>query len=130
MGSAFMEKYRSAGVDSGEAVIGEVAGRVVIIIDDLISSGTTLARAAENCRARGAKKIYAAASHGVFSSKTSQALSNPALEKVIITDTIPPSRLDEDLVRNKLVVLDAAKLFAEAIRRIHSGGSIVELLET
>jgi ribose-phosphate pyrophosphokinase len=127
---AFMEKYRSEGVVSGEAVIGDVSGKMAIIIDDLISSGTTLARAAENCRARGATKIYAAASHGVFSGKASQALSNSALEKVVITDTIPPFRLDPELARNRLVVLDAARLFAEAIRRIHSGGSIVELLAT
>jgi len=127
---AFMEKYRSEGVVSGEAVVGDVSGKMVIIIDDLISSGTTLARAAESCRARGATKIYAAASHGVFSGKASQTLSNSALEKVVITDTIPPFRLDPDLARNRLVVLDAARLFAEAIRRIHSGGSIVELLAT
>jgi ribose-phosphate pyrophosphokinase len=127
--SAFMEKYRSEGVVSGEAVVGDVSGKTAIIIDDLISSGTTLARAAESCRARGATKIYAAASHGVFSSKASQVLSNPALEKVVITNTIPPFRLDPDLTRNKLVMLDAAMLFAEAISRIHSGGSIVELLE-
>ncbi len=125
---AFMEKYRSEGVVSGEAVIGDVSGKMAIIIDDLISSGTTLARAAESCRAGGATKIYAAASHGVFSGKASQTLSNSALEKVMITDTIPPFRLDPDLARAKLVVLDAARLFAEAIRRIHSGGSIVELL--
>jgi ribose-phosphate pyrophosphokinase len=127
--SAFLEKYRSAGVVSGEAVIGDVAGKVAIIIDDLISSGTTLARAAESCRARGAKQIYAAATHGVFSGKASQALSNPALEKVVITNTIPPFRLDADLARDKLIVLDAATLFAEAIKRIHTGGSIVELLD-
>jgi ribose-phosphate pyrophosphokinase len=127
---AFMEKYRSEGVVSGEAVVGDVSGKMAIIIDDLISSGTTLARAAESCRARGATKIYAAASHGVFSRKASQALSNSALEKVVITDTIPPFRLDPELARNRLVVLDAARLFAEAIMGIHSGGSIVELLAT
>jgi ribose-phosphate pyrophosphokinase len=128
--SAFMEKYRSAGVVSGEAVVGNVAGKIAIIIDDLISSGTTLARAAENCRERGAKKIYAAATHGVFTGKANQILSNPALEKIVIADTIPPFRLDPDLVNNKLAILDATRLFAEAIGRIHSDGSIVELLET
>lgn len=127
---AFMEKYRSEGVVSGEAVIGEVAGKVAIIIDDLISSGTTLRRAAESCRALGAKTIYAAAPHGVFSDKASQVLSTPALEKIVITDTIPPFRLDPALARDKLVIVEAAGLFAEAIGRIHSDGSIVDLLET
>jgi ribose-phosphate pyrophosphokinase len=127
--SAFLEKYRSAGVVSGEAVVGEVAGRIAIIIDDLISSGTTLQRAAVACQGHGARNVYAAASHGVFVGKASQILSDPSLEKLVITNTIPPFRLDQDLVRTKLVVLDAARLFAEAIKRIHSGGSIVELLE-
>jgi ribose-phosphate pyrophosphokinase len=127
--SAFMEKYRSEGVVSGGAVIGEVDGKVAIIIDDLISSGTTLARAAESCRARGAKTIYAAATHGVFSDKASQVLSNSAFEKIVITDTIPPFRLDPDFARTKVTIVDAARLFAEAIERIHSDGSIVDLLE-
>jgi ribose-phosphate pyrophosphokinase len=127
--SAFLEKYRSAGVVSGEALIGDVASRVAIILDDLISSGGTLARAAENCMARGAKTVYAAASHGVFSGKAGQALSHPALERIAITNSIPPFRLENDPVQCKLAVLDVAPLFAEAIRRIHSGGSIVELLE-
>ena len=54
----------------------------------------------------------------------------PALEKVVVTNTIPPFRLDPHLVNTKLVVLDAAALFAEAITRIHTGGSIAELLES
>jgi ribose-phosphate pyrophosphokinase len=127
--SAFIEKHRSEGVVSGEAVIGDVSGVVAIIIDDLISSGTTLRRAAESCLARGAKAIYAAASHGVFSDKADQVLSTEALEKIVITDTIPPFRIDPELARDKLVVVDAARLFAGAIERIHSGGSIVDLLE-
>ena len=127
---AFLEKYRSAGVVSGEAVVGEVAGKVAIIIDDLISSGTTLVRAAEACRARGATAVYAAASHGVFGAKAAETLSNPALEQIVVTNTIPPFRLASDLINKKVTVLDASQLFAGAIRRSHSGGSIVELLET
>ena len=81
LGSAFMEKYRSAGVVSGEAFVGDVAGKVTIILDNLISSGTTLARAAEACQIRGAKRVYAAASHGVFVGKANQALAHPALAR-------------------------------------------------
>jgi ribose-phosphate pyrophosphokinase len=127
--SAFMEKYRSAGVVSGEAVIGEVTGKTAIVIDDLISSGTTLLRAAEACRARGATTIYAAASHGLFVGDANKVLAHPALEKVVVTDTIPPFRLAPEVIASKLVVLDAAALFAEGIRRIHTGESLVELLE-
>lgn len=127
--NAFLEKYRSEGVITGEALIGNVANKVAVVIDDLISSGTTLARAAAACQAHGARKVYAAATHGVFSRQSSQTLSHSALEKIIITNTIPPFRLDADFVQKRLVVLDVAALFAEAVRRIHSGGSIVELIE-
>jgi ribose-phosphate pyrophosphokinase len=128
--SAFMERYRSAGVISGEAVVGDVTGKTVVLIDDLISSGATLARAAEACRTRGATAIYAAATHGAFVGNASQVLSRAALEKVVVTDTIPPWQLAPEIVNTKLVVLDAAALFADAINRIHTGGSLVELLET
>lgn len=128
--SAFLEKYRSEGVVSGDVLVGDVAGKAAIIIDDLISSGSTLVRAAEACRAHGATTVYAAASHGVFAIKASENLSHPALERIVVTNTIPAFRLDSSLVRDKLTVLDVTVLFAEAIRRIHSGESIVELLET
>lgn len=128
LGSAFLEKYRSAGVVSGEAVVGDVAGRIAIIIDDLISTGGTILRAANACRQRGAKVVYAAASHGIFVGDAGRVVADSGLEQLVIADTIPPFRLDPDLVRRKLTVLETAPVFAEAIRRIHSGGSIVELL--
>jgi len=128
VGGAFLEKYRSAGVVSGEAVVGDVEGKVAIIIDDLISTGGTILRAASACRQRGAKTVYAAASHGIFVGSAAQVVADPVLERLMITDTIPPFRLDTSLVQRKLTVLETAPLFAEAIRRIHSGGSIVELL--
>jgi ribose-phosphate pyrophosphokinase len=127
---AFLEKYRSAGVVSGDAVVGDVRGKAAIIIDDLISSGTTLVRAAEACRAHGAETVYAAASHGLFAKNAGEILSHPAVERIVITDTIPPFRMDSTPLGKKLTVLNASSLFAEAIRRIHAGGSIVELLET
>ncbi len=127
--NAFVEKYRSAGMVSGEALIGDVANRTAIIIDDLVSSGTTLARAAQACKARRAKTVYAVATHGVFATNASQVLAEAPLEKLVVTNAIPPFRLNPEVVRNKLVVLDTTPLIAEAIRRIHSDGSIVELLE-
>jgi ribose-phosphate pyrophosphokinase len=124
---AFMEKQRSAGVVSGERLVGDVAGRVVIIIDDLISSGTTLARAAAACKS--ARRIYAAASHGLFAQKGGEVLGASAIERLVVTDTVPPFRLAAGAARDKLTVLNTAPLFAEAIRRMHTGGSLVELLE-
>lgn len=128
-GGAFLEKYRSAGVVTGEAVVGDIEGRIAIILDDLISTGGTIARAVAACRSRGARAVYAAATHGVFVGAAGRMVADPGLERLVVTDTIPPFRLDPVLVRDKLTVLDTAPLFAEAIRRIHTGKSVVELVE-
>lgn len=127
--SAFMEKHRSAGVVSGETVVGDIRDKTVIIIDDLISSGGTIARTAHACRERGADTIYAAATHGLFVQDAGKVLSAAPLDQLVVTDTIPPFRLDEKLLAGKLTVLNSANLFADAIRCIHNGDSIVELLE-
>lgn len=126
---AFMEKYRSAGVVSGTTLVGEVAGRVAILIDDLISTGTTIARAATACREGGAVRVIAAATHGVFTGEANAQLASAALSELVVTDTIPSFRLTDPAVRKKLVTLPCAPLFAEAARRIHAGGSIVDLLD-
>jgi len=126
--SALMEKYRNDEIVGGETLTGNVAGKTAIIIDDLINTGTTIARTAEACRKHGAAEVYAAASHGNFSRAANKAISNPALDKVVITNSIPPFQIKMNLAREKLVVLDATSLFAEAIKRMHSGESITELL--
>ena len=127
--SAFMEKHRSGGVVSGEAVVGNVEGRTAIIIDDLISTGGTIARTAHACRQRGAGPVYAAATHGLFVGDAGKTLSAAPLDQLVITDTVPPFRIERGFDPDKLIVLSTAPLFAEAVRRIHDGGSIVELLE-
>jgi ribose-phosphate pyrophosphokinase len=127
--AAFVEKYRSEDVVSGEVLVGDVAGRTVILIDDMISSGGTIVRAARACRAAGAGPVWAAASHGVFTPDTDQALVDDALDRVITLDVIPSDRIRSDVVRGKLTRLEAAGLFADAIRAIHEGGSVVALTE-
>jgi ribose-phosphate pyrophosphokinase len=127
--NAFMEKQRSSGVVSGESLVGAVEGRTVIVIDDLISTGTTLLRAAKASRKLGASKVYAAATHGLFVGDANRVLAEPAMDEIVVTNTVPPFRLDPKLVGKKVRVLDAAELFAPAIARIHDGGSLVELLE-
>jgi ribose-phosphate pyrophosphokinase len=127
--TGFMEKQRARGVVSGESLFADVKGRTVIIIDDLISTGTTISRAAKACRAAGAKRIYVAATHGVFNAKANDVIADPVFEKVVITDSLPPFRLRAELVAEKLVLLDSAALFAAAIERLHTGGSLVALLE-
>jgi ribose-phosphate pyrophosphokinase len=127
-GSAFMEKQRSAGVVSGEALVGDVKGKAAIIIDDMISTGGTILRTAYACRRQGAQSIHAAASHGIFVGKAAQVVADPALDSLVVTNTLPPFRLDPELVRSRLTVLDIAPLFADAIRHIHISGSTVEFL--
>ena len=92
----------------------------------MISSGTTIARAAEGCRKAGARSVYAAASHGVFAAAAGETLAASPVERIVVTDTIAKP-VDERL-EPKLVRLSVAPLFAAAIRRLHDGGSIVELL--
>jgi ribose-phosphate pyrophosphokinase len=125
----FLEKMRSKGVVSGGTVVGDVTNKTVIIIDDLISSGTTLARAAKACVELNAKKVYAAATHGAFIGKASEVLEEKALHEVVITNSIPPFRLPDTLKKQKVTVIDIAPLLAEAIRRLHNGGSLVELMD-
>jgi ribose-phosphate pyrophosphokinase len=127
--NAFLEKYRSAGKVSGQAVIGAISGKVAIIIDDIISTGGTLARAAQACGEQGAKHVYAAATHGVFAGKSDEILNNSILEELVVTNTVPPFRISSEAVRGKLHILDAAPLFALAIQRIHSGGPLTGLME-
>jgi ribose-phosphate pyrophosphokinase len=127
---AFMEKYRAKGVVTGETIVGEVKNRVALIIDDLISTGMTISRAAKACRTAGAAHVHAAASHGVFVGAANAVIADPSLEKTVITDTIPPFRLDPAVAQSRLTVLDTSALFGEAIKRIHTGGSIVDLLES
>jgi ribose-phosphate pyrophosphokinase len=128
--AAFAEKYRSAGVVSGQALVGEVAGKVAIIVDDLISAGSTIARAAQACRDRGATRVVAAASHGLFAGAANTVLAQSCVERIVVTDTVPPLRVTDAGLKAKLVQVGTAGLFAEAIRRMHRGGSIVELLDS
>jgi ribose-phosphate pyrophosphokinase len=126
--SGFMEKHRSGGVVTGETLVGDVAGKVVIIIDDLISTGGTMLRTARACCRAGAAKVHAAATHGMFTGEADKVFADPAISGLVVVDTVPPFRITSAAVREKLIVLDGAALVAEAIGRIHAGGSVVDLL--
>ena len=128
--AAFAEKHRSEDVVSGDLLVGPVEGRCAIVIDDLIGSGTTIARTARACRDRGATAVYAAATHGLFVGDAPRLLADDALQGLVVTDSVPPVRLGAGKARDKLVVLPATRLFAQAIRRMHDGGSVAELLDS
>ncbi len=126
---ALHEKQRALGVVSGKNLVGDVAGRVAIVIDDLVATGGTLVRTAQSARACGAASVHAVATHGLFVGDAASALADPSLESVAVTSSVPPFRLEGWSHRAKLTVLDASGLLAEAIRRLHEDGSLVELLE-
>lgn len=127
-GGAFLEKHRSRGVVTGEAVVGEVEGRTAVIIDDLISGGGTMRRAAQACLQQGAAGVFAAATHGLFVGRAGEVVADPSLDRVVVTDSVPPFRLDRERIGDKLAVLDAASFVGRAIARMHAGGSVSELM--
>lgn len=129
-GIAFLEKARGRGILRGGRLVGDVAGTSAVILDDLIGTGGTLRHAAQACREAGATRVYAAATHGLFIGPAADMVAADVLDRVVVTDTVPPFRLDPELTARKLTVLSAAPLFAEAIARLHGGGSLVELLQT
>jgi len=119
---AFLEKKRTGGVVSGEdAVVGSVEDRTVVIVDDLVSTGTTLARAAAACRDEGAVVVYAAVTHGLFTRDAERVVREAGFERLIVTNTVPPFRLQPETVQARIAVLDIAPLLAEAISRLHRG---------
>lgn len=128
VGGAHVEKYRSQDVVTGEALVGDVAGRTAVLFDDMISSGGTVVRAAQACRGAGAREVWVVASHGVFTEEAKDALADEAIGRLLTLDTIPADRLGSGEARSKLVQLDATGLFADAIRAMHEDGSITELL--
>ena len=125
---AVVEKYRIGGVLSGGLVVGDVANHHVILIDDLISSGSTLVRAATACRSQGAVSVMAMATHGLFTHDAAQVLSDAAIDSIVTTDSVSISEATVKKLSHKLVRLSCAELFAQAISRLHSSGSMVDLM--
>jgi len=127
---AFFEKRRTKGVVSGDALVGTVKGRTVLVVDDLCATGNTLKRAAEVCTRVGARAIYAAVTHAPYPPGIVSVVADPAITGVITTDSagyhfgpLPPDGA------GKLTVLSIAPLFGEALRRMLSGKPLAPLLQ-
>lgn len=117
IGSAYMEKFRSASVVTGRLLAGDVRDKVAIILDDLVSTGGTLVRAAKACRAAGARKIFAAAAHGLFIGGAPELFAAPELDGIAVTNIVPPFRVAGSGAR--LAVIDASDAIARAIIACH-----------
>jgi ribose-phosphate pyrophosphokinase len=126
---AIVEKRRVGNQDKTELmnVIGEVAGKTAVIIDDEIDTAGSLIEASTALVAEGARDIYACATHGVFSGAALSRIEASPISEVIVTDTIP---LPEGAPRDKITVLSVAPLFGEAIKRIHRGESVGALFSS
>lgn len=126
---AMIDKRRTApNVAKAMNLIGNVEGKIAVILDDMIDTAGTLVEAAEAVRKNGASKVYAAATHAVLSGPAAERIRNSVLEQVIVTDTIP---LREEAQRiEKIHVLSVAGLLAEAIRRIHNYDSVSSLFSS
>lgn len=107
-------------------MIGDVKGRDVLIVDDMIDTAGTICEAGKLIKERGAKSISVAATHGLFSDPAQERITSSPIEKIFITDSVP---LREEILSNpKIQVVSVAKLLAEAINCIHNGDSISEKL--
>ena len=106
-------------------IIGEVAGRNVLILDDIIDTAGTLTKTVEALAARGAERILAAGVHGILSGRALQRIMESPLEAVLITNTTP---VEAKLAAcSKLRVHSVASLLGEAIHRIHENSSVSSL---
>ena len=120
--AAFVEKRRSGGVVTGDLLVGDVRDRAAILFDDLISTGTTLQRAARRCREAGATRIFAAATHGLFTQEAPAVLgSDPLFEEIAVTDTVRSAAAAEGRLPDNILHLDSSGLIADAIMVAHSG---------
>ncbi|MDO8527993.1 MAG: ribose-phosphate pyrophosphokinase [Deltaproteobacteria bacterium] len=106
-------------------VIGDVAGKRAIIIDDLIDTGGTLTQAAEALVKQGASEVYGCCTHAVLSGQALEKINKSVLKKMVVTDSITPKA--EMLKSPKIEVLSVAPLLGEAIRRIYHSDSVSSL---
>lgn len=111
-----MEKRRRDGVLSGEELFGDVQGSTVVLVDDLIATGSTLVRAAQAARDAGARRVLAAATHGLFVEDAPQRFAASAIDRLLVSDAVPPFRLADSDFASRTEVLGCAPLLADAIR--------------
>jgi ribose-phosphate pyrophosphokinase len=121
---AFITKSRPEhNIAEAGYVVGDVAGKTAILVDDMIDTAGTLCEAARVVRESGASGVYAAATHGVFSGPAFERLAGPEIEEIVVTDTIPlPPEAP-----TKIRTLSVADVLARSIRSIFTDGSVSEL---
>ena len=115
-----MEKRRSAGVVTGSHFAGDVAGRAVFIVDDMVCGGGTILRAAEAVRAQGATEVHAIATHGLLTASAIASFAEGArLDSLALTDSVAAVAAVKDMLGERLHLVPCAHLIADAITRLH-----------
>jgi ribose-phosphate pyrophosphokinase len=123
---AIIDKRRAAANEVAEMnIIGEVTGRIAVLIDDIVDTAGTICAAAEALRAAGAQEVFACCTHPVLSGPAIERIAKSSLKKLVVTDTIPLR--DNAKQAPNIAVLSVAHLIGEAIRRIHNEESISSL---
>ncbi len=107
-------------------VVGDVENRTCIIVDDMITTGSTITKAADALYANGAADVIAAATHGVLAGEAVDVLKNARISEVVVTNTLP---IPPDAQIDKLTVLSIAPLLARAIREVFEDGSVTSLFD-
>lgn len=108
------------------AVIGDVEGKICILNDDIIDTGGSLVAAAATLKAKGAVKVYACATHGLFSGPAYDRMENSPIEEVVVTDAVP---VPLERQTGKIKVLSLAPLFAKTISNVYTNGSVSALFD-
>ncbi|XIA66466.1 ribose-phosphate diphosphokinase [Bradyrhizobium sp. TZ2] len=111
-------KRRMDHIVSAEEIPGDVRERTVVIFDDMIATGSTMLRAVEACRKGGAAYVVVAATHGLFLGGAHKLVASSLVDRIIISDTVPPFRLDARLVTEKVTILSASQAIADGIRNV------------
>ena len=107
-------------------MVGDIEGRVCVLIDDMIDTGGTISGAVRILKEAGAKDVIIAATHAVFSDPAAQRLGDSGAREVVVTNTLP---LPEEKRFDNLTVLSIAPLIARAIREVFEDGSVTSLVD-
>lgn len=126
---AFIEKRRSGNDAKAEALtlIGNVEDRDVIIVDDEVDTGGSIAQAVEVAQNHGARDVYLAFIHPIFSRDAAEKLASLSIKQIITTDTVPIPAEKAKLLEGRLTILSIAPMLGEVIKRAHEGRSVGEM---
>ena len=125
---AIVEKRRMGNADELETlnVIGDVEGRIAIMVDDEVATGGSLISTIDALKERGVTEVYACCTHGVLSGDAAGRIAASPIKELVVTDTLP---VDENKRNGKTTVLSVAPILGEAIHRIHNGLSVGAMFE-